>query len=102
MRTSGRLSERESERGREIEEVPEWEGGCDNQTREQRAGPRSHQKCNDSKRQNMIFNRHRMGPSGSEGEEESTAKRDNYRQRLQRDGEGALGDGGGTRKRWRR
>lgn len=35
----------------------------------------------------MIFNRRWMGPSGSEWEEESTAKRDNYCERLQRDGE---------------
>ena len=46
------------------------------------AGPRSHQKCNDSKRQNMIFNWHWMGPSGNEWEDTSTAKRDNYCQRL--------------------
>lgn len=73
MRRLGRLSERAREREREQSRkkrsgrecvIIEQEGSA--AVLESHAGPRSHQKCNDSKRENMIFNRHWMGPSGNE------------------------------------
>lgn len=49
-----REGEREKKSGRECV-IIEQENAA---VLEWHAGPRSHQKCNDSKRQNMIFNRH--------------------------------------------
>lgn len=54
---------REEESGRECAIIEQESSAT---VLEWHAGPRSHQKCNDSKRENMIFSRQWLGPSGNQ------------------------------------